>query len=274
MKICFIADFFADEVGGGGELSNEELIKILSVDHDVSKVKSIHFLPEHIDENTNYVVCNFIGLREECKSALKKYIIYEHDHKYLDNRNPALYNDFIAPKENIINFEFYKNAKAVICQSTMHKDIVQKNLNLDNIISIGGNLWSEEVLNLLEEYSKNKKQNKYSIMNSHIGHKNTTDAVRFCKYKNYDYELINPCSYEEFLFKLGQNKGFVFFPKTPETLSRIIVEARMMDMKVITNNLPGAVKEPWFEKRGVELIEIMRNKRKEISDKVINIFEE
>ena len=94
------------------------------------------------------------------------------------------------------------------------------------------------------------------------------------KYKNYDYELINPCSYEEFLFRLGQNEGFVFFPKTPETLSRIIVEARMMDMKVITNNLPGAVKEPWFEKRGVELIEIMRNKRKEISDKVINIFEE
>ena len=36
---------------------------------------------------------------------------------------------------------------------------------------------------------------------------------------------------------------------TAETLSRIVVEARMMDMKVITNNLPGAVKEPWFKKR-------------------------
>ena len=48
----------------------------------------------------------------------------------------------------------------------------------------------------------------------------------------------------------------------------------MMDMKVITNNLPGAVKEPWFKKRGTELIDIMREKRKEISQKVINIFEE
>ena len=27
MKICFIADFFADEINGGGELNNEELIK-------------------------------------------------------------------------------------------------------------------------------------------------------------------------------------------------------------------------------------------------------
>ena len=49
-------------------------------------------------------------------------------------------------------------------------------------------------------------------MNSHIGHKNTIDAVRFCKYKNYDYELIDPCPYEEFLQRLGQNEGFVFFP--------------------------------------------------------------
>ena len=27
-------------------------------------------------------------------------------------------------------------------------------------------------------------------MNSNIGHKNTTDAVRFCKYKNYDYKKM------------------------------------------------------------------------------------
>jgi|TARA_R100000084_G_scaffold107969_2_gene69417 hypothetical protein len=274
MKICFIADFFADEVNGGGELSNEELINILSTKHDVSKIKSIHFLPEHVEDDVNYVVCNFIGLREDSKSLLKNYIIYEHDHKYLDNRNPAVYNNFIAPKENIVNYDFYKNAKSVICQSTMHKEIVEKNLKLDNIISIGGNLWSEDVLDLLENYSKNPKSKKYSIMNSHIDHKNTIDAVRFCKYKKYDYELIDPCPYDEFLLRLGQNEGFVFFPKTPETLSRIIVESRMMDMKVITNKLPGAVREPWFEKRGVELIDIMRNKRQEISDTVINIFEE
>ncbi len=42
MKICFIADFFADEINGGGELSNEELINILST-HDVTKVKSHRF---------------------------------------------------------------------------------------------------------------------------------------------------------------------------------------------------------------------------------------
>ena len=50
MKICFIADFFADEINGGGELSNEELINILASTHDVTKIKSMDFLPEHADQ--------------------------------------------------------------------------------------------------------------------------------------------------------------------------------------------------------------------------------
>ena len=103
--------------------------------------------------------------------------------------------------------------------------------------------------------------------------KTKLNNFNFSKHKDGE-KKDEPCPYEEFLFRLGQKEGFVFFPKTPETLSRIIVEARMMDMKVITNNLPGAVKEPWFKKRGTELIDIMREKRKEISQKVINIFEE
>ena len=70
MKICFIADFFADEINGGGELNNEELINILTNNHDVSKVKSMSFLPEHIEEDTKYVICNFIGLKEESKATV------------------------------------------------------------------------------------------------------------------------------------------------------------------------------------------------------------
>ena len=274
MKLCFVADFFADEVNGGGELNNEELIGLLSKEHKISKVKSQTLSPDNIKDDVNYIIANFIGLNEDCKSAFKNYIIYEHDHKYLDNRNPALYNNFKAPKERIVNYDFYKNAKAVLCQSSFHVDIVKSNLELDTIKSLGGNLWSEEVLTLLEEYSLRQKQEKYSIMNSNIGHKNTIEAVRYCKYKNYEYDLINPCSYKEFLSRLGQNQGFVFFPKTPETLSRIIVESRMMGMKVITNQLPGAVKEEWFKLKGKALVDIMRTKRQEIPNIVLQSFEE
>ena len=59
MKICFIADFFADEINGGGELNNEELIKILSAEHQITKIKSQVFLPDHIKDDVKYIICNF-----------------------------------------------------------------------------------------------------------------------------------------------------------------------------------------------------------------------
>ena len=56
----------------------------------------------------------------------------------------------------------------------------------------------------------------------------------------------------------------MFFPKTPETLSRVIVESRMMGMSVITNNLVGATKEDWYALKGEELIEEVYKMRERI----------
>ena len=279
MKFVFIADFFANQVLGGGEINNEELISILrEMAHEVkpinSRFVSLSFLEEHKDYN--FIVANFVQLSSAAKSGLleKKYIIYEHDHKYLRDRNPALFENFLAPKESIINYKFYKYAKAIFCQSSFHKSIVKRNLNLENITSLGGNLWSEESLRLMKEISEKDKKKSCSIMRSDIGHKNTAAATRFCQAKKLDYELVEDKNYHNFLRKLGSNEKFVFFPKTPETLSRVVVEARMMGCSTVTNNLIGATKESWFDLKGPALIEIIRKKRKEIPQIVVNAFNE
>tara|TARA_R110002110_G_scaffold43738_2_gene135342 strand:+ start:1361 stop:2206 length:846 start_codon:yes stop_codon:yes gene_type:complete len=278
-KIVFIADFFANEIAGGGELNNQELIEILRErGTHVLEVKSNKLTPEFISEcseRVKFIVANFIMLSEESKTMLKndrEYIIYEHDHKYVKGRNPANYDNFIAPKSEIINFSFYKNAKAVLCQSKFHAGIVESNLKLDNIISLGGNLWSEDSLETMLSMSKVDKKPTCAIMSSTNWHKNTGDAIKLCKAKQWDYDIIPPCGYMEFLLRLGENEKFVFLPKTPETLSRIAVEARMMGLSVITNDMVGATKEDWFSFKGAELIKIMDNKRKEIPDLVERTF--
>jgi hypothetical protein len=106
-------------------------------------------------------------------------------------------------------------------------------------------------------------------MDSNIEHKNTYAAIRYCKIKNLEYDLIADSNYYNFLEKISMNDKFVFFPKTPETLCRVIVEARMMNIKIITNDKIGASKEEWFSLRGVNLIEKMTEKRKEIIDVVL-----
>ena len=110
-------------------------------------------------------------------------------------------------------------------------------------------------------------------MSSDIPHKGTDHAKLYCEKNNLEYDLITPCGHDEFLKKLGANNTLVFFPKTPETLSRIFVEARMMNMKVVTNSLVGAASEPWFAEKGEKLVDIMENKRNEIPAMVLGALD-
>tara|TARA_R100000152_G_scaffold20730_1_gene15630 strand:- start:191 stop:1027 length:837 start_codon:yes stop_codon:yes gene_type:complete len=278
VEFVYSADFFAHEINGGAELNDMEVIKLLHIQGEkVSAVHSEELTPEYINENkdSNYIVSNFIKLSEESKRALLdcKYVIYEHDHKYLKSRNPGQWKDLKAPAEEIVNLEFYKSAAAILCQSGFHAGVIKKNLNLDNIINLSGNLWSESALDLLEIMSEKEKAPKCSIMDSLIPSKNTGLAIKYCKAKKINYQLVKSASYQEFLTALTANESLAFFPSTPETLSRIVVEARMAGMKVYTNSLVGASHEEWFSLKGKPLIELMRARRTEIADKIRRVFE-
>lgn len=261
-KFLFLADFYADQVNGGGELNNEVLIEYLSRNNEVLKKNTFNFSFEESYKNYKIIISNFIGLSEDQKNNLiknKNYIIYEHDHKYLKSRNPAKYADYKAPQSEIINYEFYKNANFVLCQSEFHKEILLKNLNINNVISLSGNLWSDEAIQIIEEKSLKNKNKVCSIMLSDNWHKNTEGAIEFCKKNNLYYDLIPPMKNLDFLEKLSNNDTLVFLPKTPETLSRIAVEARMMNMSIKTNKNLGATSEEWFSLKGKDLIKYIKS---------------
>ena len=277
--IIFIADFFAHQVPGGGELYNKNLIELLeSSGHKVNKINSGAVTPKFVWTNRHhkFIVANFVGLPSRSRLALAatEYIIYEHDHKYLKSRNPADFENYEAPAEEIINRGFYEKAKRVVCQSSFHEEIVRKNLKLDNITNVGGNLWSEEILDFLATLSGADKADKCSIMMTDNWHKNTAGAVKYCTSKDLSYDLIPGCEYKDFLAALGKNKKLVFFPHTPETLSRIVVEARMMGMSTITGQNIGAVHEKWFSLKGPALIDHMRSLRNKIPEAILGYLAE
>ena len=269
-KIIHISDFYYPQVLGGGEINNQELISMIEKEHEpVSCLRSfevnISFLKTNVD--SFFIVSNFIGLPEQCREFLAlncKYVIYEHDHKYLLNRNPAMFKDFKAPDAEIVNRKFYKSAKKVFCQSSFHKGIVYKNLGIDNLVNLSGNIWSLDSLDILGKLSKKEKNDRYSIMLSDNWHKNTSESRFYCEKKGYDYDLIASKNYLHFLSLLSNNKKFLFLPKTPETLSRVVVEAKMMGVSVITNRNVGATYEDWYSKQGQELVDHMLSKREEI----------
>jgi hypothetical protein len=172
----------------------------------------------------------------------------------------------LAPEDQIINRDFYSKAKVVICQSKLHMQVVEKNLKTGNVISVSGNLWSEDLLGHLEKITipQDQKEDVCSVMYSNIPNKNLEGCIMYCKVKGLKVDKIMPCEHQEFLTRLNKNKSLVFFPKTLETLSRIVVEARMLDCKVVTNSKIGATSEGWFKLKGQPLIDKMREKRIQI----------
>jgi len=277
MKIAFLADLFVEDgINGGGELNNEELIKLLiNKGNDVKKYHTRGLTIDHLpDKEVGLIIANFIWLSKEVKDYISEnysYIIYEHDHKYLRTRDPSLFKNYKAPEDQIVNKQFYECAKAIICQSKLHMRVVERNLNLDNIVSVSGNLWSEELLDYLEEIStlQEDKEGVCSIMYSDIANKNVEESILYCKVNNLKYEKIMPCSHKQFLTQLNKNKTLIFFPKTLETLSRIVVEARMLNCRVVTNKKIGATSEEWFKLKGTPLIQKMREKRLQIPEIVL-----
>lgn len=276
-KYVFIADHF--QIIGGAEASDDILRSFLG--GECIQIRSADCTIQKLDALKQYraIISNFTGLSIECRDYITKnlqYIIYEHDHKYLKSRDPSIYKNFIAPDNQIINYEFYRNAKTVVCQTDKHAEVVKKNLNLENIVSFGGSLWNNDQLDYLEQIGKIVgKTECYAILDSHIIHKNTRKAVEWCIKNNKPYKLLGLQDWKDFIRELSNCTHLCFFPGVLETCSRMAVEARMLGLTVVGNNLISALYEPWFKQyKDLELINYFREKNKNISQFIEDCFKQ
>jgi hypothetical protein len=273
MNIVFIADVFVHQIFGGGELVNDEIIKGLEREgHKVKKINSEKVtLGDISDNNSLYIIGNFIGLKAQIKKKIQdnlNYYIVEHDHKYVIDRDVSSFENYIAPKDRIINRKFYENAKRVYCQSLLHSNVVAKNLDLNNVINLSTSIWSDHHLNIIEKNMNNMKNNKSMVLGSMNPTKNTFVNRKYCVVKNIPHDVVGPLPYESLMKELSTYETLVFIPKVLETYNRLIVEAQMLNCKIITNNLNGCTSEPWFGKyKGKELIDFIRNSKQQFIDK-------
>jgi len=264
-KIIFVADAFRKDFLGGGECNDNVLISHLnSLEYSVQIIKCLELQSDDLNQNNFFIVGNFISLSEKNKKLLQKedYIIYEHDHKYIKSRDPSVYKNFIAPSDHIINHDFYKHAKAVVVLSGICKEILEKNLNIDNVYNIGCSLWANKKLDFIEALISREKNEKFAILASSNPIKNTYEAVAYCETNNIPFDVIEPCGEEELLTKLSSYKGLVFFPKVLETFSRLSAEAKMLNCKLLTKpKMLGFASEEIYKLSGEELIEQIRRRK-------------
>ena len=272
-KILFIADYFKNELNGGGESNDNNLINHLSKNNLVLKTKANSVSLSKIDKADFIIVGNFVTMAEGVKKYLatkKKYIIYEHDHKYVKTRDPSRFTNFDIPIEQIVNEEFYNSARCVVVLSKICKEIMQSNLKNTKVHNIGCSLWSQETLKFLKQNASKKKNKTLCIMNSNNPTKNYLKTIEYCRNKNLDFEAIQSQNHIRFLEKMSNYKSFLFIPTVLETFSRVCAEAKMLNLNVMTNKKKiGFFSEEYSKLSGLKLINEIETKNK----KALEFFE-
>jgi hypothetical protein len=277
-NVIIISDFFLEDFkkiaqpAGGAELNDSVLFDHLDTLGIVkAKVHTTDFPKKEMtaflkrNKNCTFLLSNFNNLPFECTVYLMencRYFIYEHDYKFHKNRNPIAYDGFVVPGNEIVNYNFYHRAEELICLSKLHYDIFKDNLNVEKMHNTTCSLWSDDLLDHIENLLSVKKNAKVAVIDTDNPIKRRDDCVRFCKSKGMDYDLIKNPDPKEFLKMLAKYKAVVILPGHPEPTPRIAVEAKMLNCKLLSNKKTiGVAYEDWFSLNGKELIEEVKNIR-------------
>jgi hypothetical protein len=263
MSCLFLSDLYSDQINGGAENNDAVLIQYLrdkGVAVECRSTKDI--TPHEIDKHSCVILSNFILLSAEAKSHLThncQYVIYEHDHKYVATRDPSKFVGFKVPPNRIVNAELYANAVQVVVLSRICKTVMEENLGINNVHSIGTSLWSTRKFKFLKNLAKTAKKTKdLAVLNSANPTKGTEPAMEFCRINGLTPDLISSPDQYEFLQILSEYKTLLFIPQVLETFCRLVTEAKMLNCAVQTKkNLIGFMSEPYCTQSGIALIETL-----------------
>jgi len=266
MSCLFLSDLYSDQINGGAENNDAVLIQHLrdkGVELECRSTQNVTL--DEISSHECIVLSNFILLSEQTKSHLTnncRYVIYEHDHKYVSTRDPSKFVDFKAPAEHLVNKDLYANALEVVVLSEVCKTVMEDNLGIKNVHSIGTSLWSPKKFKFIKQLSKVAVKTKgTAVLNSANPTKGTKPGVEFCKAKGIEYDLISSPDQYQFLELLSEYQTLLFIPQVLETFCRLVAEAKMLDCKVQTKkNLIGFMSEPYSNQSGIELLETLEKK--------------
>ena len=261
-NVIAVADLFKEDwemagrPSGGAELNDAVALQYFRQKKILKQsVKCTELTPQKVEENLDclFFICNFWSLGELTKKTLASsadYVIYEHDYKFLKNRNPVTFPNFKVPSAEYhhSNIDFYQKAQKVICLSEMHRDIFTKNIQLNNICNINCSLFTDDKIKMLLDLSKTPKTKDYAIIDDPNPTKRRDSTIDWCHRNDIKFDLISHPDNRSFLEILAAYKHLVFMTGHPEPTPRIAVETKLMGVNLIApKQLIGVAHEYWWK---------------------------
>lgn len=269
MKKILISDFTIKEMAhGGSEWVNQVLIDEFALDFQYShEVKGFN-------KDDFYIISNISLMNPVLVKEIHElnYIIIENDYKICQSRHPWRYPNSIVPLNERTNYDIYENAKAIFVQTNDHLSVFKANDVKGNFVNFHTSIWANTDLDLLEQllHSTQVRNGAAGIYDTNNYIKNTEGAVKYCQENNLPYTFIgNMEKREHFLQMIAECSKLVFLPIARETFCRLVVEAKCLDVEVITTKNYGASTEGWFDSfSGKDLIDFLRDQTKDNIKKV------
>jgi len=260
-EIVFVADLFVEDYVGGAELTSEALIK--SSPFRVHKIHSKDVRIEHLSNAHDkfWIFGNFAQLDPNLIPSIVaniNYSILEYDYKYCKWRSPQKHelaenkpcDDAESIQGKMISAFMY-GAKSLWWMSEAQMDhyhalypflaekpntVLSSVFDDDFFVSV----------KLLRQSQVQADRKGWIVLGSNSWVKGADDAEAYCKTNNLDYEVVWNMPYADVLKKLSSAEGFVYLPKGWDTCPRMVIEAKLLGCKLVTNDNVQHSKEIWF----------------------------
>jgi hypothetical protein len=255
--IIFVADAFIEQYVGGAELTTQSLISSSLLPG--ARIKSIEVTPKLMKEMNDcfWIFGNFASLNDDCiLYAIKNlsYSVLEYDYKYCKYRSPGKHKvavgdcDCHNTMQGRLRALFLANSKVNWWMSEGQK---QKQQSVFPFLKgeVLSSVFSDEILDYIENLNIHNKNDKWIILNSKSWIKGVDAAVKYAKDNKLEYELVWGLGYKELLSKLASSRGLIFFPLAGDTCPRMVIEARLLGCELVLNDNVQHKEETWFDTR-------------------------
>jgi hypothetical protein len=144
--------------------------------------------------------------------------------------------------------------------------------------SVLSSCFLEKDLSKMEFLRQKPKNGKHAIIDGlggwHTQAKGVNEALDMAQASELDYSLIKTQTHEELLDKLSDFSCLIFLPIIHDTCPRIVIEAKLMGLDVLTNSRSQHVYEDWWHNKSVEEThKYIRERPKWFCSKLKEIYE-
>jgi hypothetical protein len=284
INTVFVADFFAEDLQGGAELTTEALVKAKPDSKSIFKLHSGSLTPKLVEQNKdkyfvvfNFVTCTKSGL-EALISSGAKYSVVEYDYKYCRFRSEGLHlmnvkkpcdcnqnqemvkllNDLFLGAQNV----FWMSAAQLKHYGSRMPEILNaKNHVLSSCFDQETIKYLDSLYKIFSNPAFIKKQKVAILSNDNAtwikGIENTT---AWLSVEGKEYEHLPKQSYNEFLKTLAQYKTFCFRPADKDTCPRVVIEAKALGLELLLNKNVQHKDEEWFAGTRESMMEYLKSR--------------